>query len=231
MIDPAGRLHNRTIEETIVSDGRRSQAPKTQSFAAALSDEFASRKTRASETEAILANPRAGQQNVTRRDPGITSSSTSRSAPGSTSGSTTDTMPQPSGLSGLVITFPDTTSGAASGTGSGTAGGTTAPSDTPISFDDAYWANQPVAVQQLRNIQDPSERTEVAGQLAQEGYSIDVPIMVWGWDPAITTEARSSMGYTWVPSALQQPVEVAPGLTFNGTSYNPANPPAGSITV
>jgi hypothetical protein len=26
-------------------------------------------------------------------------------------------------------------------------------------------------------------------------------------------------------------VEVAPGLTFEGTSYNPAKPPAGSIAV
>ena len=73
----------------------------------------------------------------------------------------------------------------------------------------------------MQTIQDPTQRAEVAEQLAQQGYSIDVPIMVWGWDPAITTAARESMGYTWVPSALQQPVEVAPGLTFDGASYNP----------
>jgi hypothetical protein len=39
------------------------------------------------------------------------------------------------------------------------------------------------------------------------------------------------MGYTWVPSALQQPVEVAPGLTYAGASYDPSKPPAGSIAV
>lgn len=117
-------------------------------------------------------------------------------------------------------------------TPSTTTGSTAAASTTSsTSFDDAYWAKQPAAVQQLRDIQDPTERADLATQLTNEGYSIDVPIMVWGWDPQITTEARESMGYTWVPSALQQPVEVAPGLTFNGTSYNPSNPPAGSITV
>jgi hypothetical protein len=100
-----------------------------------------------------------------------------------------------------------------------------------MSFDQSYWANQPVAVQQLQNIQDPAQRTQVATQLAQDGYTIDVPIMAWGWDPQLTTQLRQADGYTWVPSAEQQPVEVAPGLTFAGTSYNPAQPPAGSITV
>jgi hypothetical protein len=101
-----------------------------------------------------------------------------------------------------------------------------------MSFDQAYWASQPAAVQQLQDIQDPSQRTQVAEQLAQQGYSIDVPIMVWGWDAATTTAARQSMGYTWVPSAQQQPVESAPGVTFAGTTpYDPTHPPAGSITV
>ena len=108
---------------------------------------------------------------------------------------------------------------------------TTAASKAPLSATDAYWAKQPAAVQQLRNIQDPTTRAETASELAQEGYSIDVPIMVWGWDPSITTAARQSYGYTWVPSALQQPVAAAPGLSFNGTSYNPSQPPAGSIMV
>lgn len=111
-------------------------------------------------------------------------------------------------------------------------GTTTNTTTQPVeSFDDAYWAKQPAAVQQLRNIQDPSQRAATAAQLAGKGYSIDVPIMVWGWDPQITTQARESLGYTWVPSALQQPVEVAPGLSFNGTSYDPLHPPAGSIPV
>jgi len=105
--------------------------------------------------------------------------------------------------------------------------------DAQQAFDNAYWAAQPAAVQALRTVQDPSERATLAAQLAGEGYQIDVPIMVWGWDPSITTSMRESLGYTWVPSALQNPVEVLPGLPSMGglTAYNASDPPAGSIAV
>lgn len=110
---------------------------------------------------------------------------------------------------------------------------TAAPLTAQQAFDQAYWASQPPAVQALQNIQNPEQRAAVATQLANEGYSIDVPIMVWGWDPSVTTAMRESEGYTWVPSALQNPVEMAPGLPSMGTltAYNPNNPPAGSIAV
>lgn len=99
-------------------------------------------------------------------------------------------------------------------------------------FDQAYWAAQPAAVQALQNIQDPDERTQMATQLANEGYTIDVPIMVWGWDPAQVTSLRESYGYSWVPSALQSPVESAPGISETGLQvYNANNPPSGSISV
>jgi hypothetical protein len=109
----------------------------------------------------------------------------------------------------------------------------TAPVDAQQSFDDAYWAAQPPAVQALRTIQDPDQRAELATELANDGYTIDVPIMVWGWDPSLITSARQADGYTWVPSALQNPVEVAPGLPAVGSvaAYNPNNPPSGSIAV
>jgi len=100
------------------------------------------------------------------------------------------------------------------------------------SADDQYWSQQPAAVQQLRNIQNSDERTALADQLANEGYTIDVPIMVWGWDPAKVMAARQTYGYTWVPSALQQQVSAAPGVTLPGaTPYNANNPPSGSILV
>jgi hypothetical protein len=100
-------------------------------------------------------------------------------------------------------------------------------------FDNAYWVQQPAAVQPLRTMQNQEQREALATQLASEGYSIDVPIMVWGWDPATVTSMRQSEGYTWVPSALQNPVENAPGLPSLGTlsAYDPNNPPAGSIAV
>jgi len=105
--------------------------------------------------------------------------------------------------------------------------------ETPdASYDTAYWAKQPAAVQALQNISDPGERTQAAMQLASQGYSIDVPIMVWNWDPSIVTSLREGAGYTWVPSGLQSPLQSTPGFTPPGaTPYDPNNPPPGSIAV
>ena len=98
--------------------------------------------------------------------------------------------------------------------------------------DDAYWAKQPAAIQQLREIDDPDKRLEVGTQLAHQGYSVDVPIMIWGWDAGKVTAMRQSLGYTWVPSALQEPVQAAPGLTGPGIKpYDALHPPPGSILV
>jgi len=131
-------------------------------------------------------------------------------------------------------TSPTTTS-SSSGSGSVSGSGSNGQSASPVvseSYDDAYWAQQPPAVQQLRDITNYQARVDLGTQLAQEGYTIDVPIMVWGWDPSIVMASRQADGYTWVPSALQQPVEMAPGITVPGmASYDPNNPPAGSIRV
>ena len=108
----------------------------------------------------------------------------------------------------------------------------TSPINAPESADDVYWARQPVAVQQLRNIGDYGQRSQMAGQLAAEGYSIDTPVMVWGWDASKTTQLRQGFGYTWVPSAMQAPVTAAPSLSGGSiTAYSPLNPPPGSIPV
>ncbi len=103
----------------------------------------------------------------------------------------------------------------------------------PNAADDAYWNAQPAAVQPLRTMADETQRAALAQQLAGEGYKIDVPIMVWGWDAAKTTALRQSYGYTWVPSLGEQAsIPVAPGLTFPGLpSYDPNHPPPGSILV
>jgi hypothetical protein len=219
MIDPAGRLHRHAADDGVVSVTGRTQVPKSQSFAAELSDTVASTLRSVAQSAELPASLAAGQQSVAWRDPGGASASASGSTPGSKPAAASQPLDL---INGFVITYPDTTSGVSSASAGAAA---------PASFDSAYWAQQPAAVQQLQNIQDPTQRTEVAEQLAHEGYTIDVPIMVWGWDPQVTTQLRQSLGYTWVPSALQQPIEVAPGLSFNGQSYNPGNPPAGSITV
>lgn len=125
--------------------------------------------------------------------------------------------------------------------------GTPTPSATPVAAqpaptvdppvpttdpNEAYWASQPAPVQVLQTMTDPAQRYDAGMALARQGYKIDVPIMLWGWNPVQTMQFRQNMGYTWVPSALQNPVQVAPGLTFPGlSSYDPSSPPPGSIPV
>jgi hypothetical protein len=96
---------------------------------------------------------------------------------------------------------------------------------------DAYWDAQPPAVQQLRYMQ-MDERGSYAEQLASEGYTIDVPIMVDGGDPLAVMIQRLEDGYTWVPSGLQPNIPAGPGITFPGLpSYDASSPPPGSIIV
>jgi hypothetical protein len=96
---------------------------------------------------------------------------------------------------------------------------------------DAYWDAQPPAVQQLRYM-EMDQRGAYAEQLAAEGYTIDVPIMVDGGDPLAVMIQRLEDGYTWVPSALQANIPAGPGISFPGMpSYDANNPPPGSIIV
>lgn len=102
----------------------------------------------------------------------------------------------------------------------------------PTNEYDAYWAMQPPEVQVLRDLKTEAERTLKAQELAGQGFAIDVPIMVWKWDPLMTMRARESAGYTWVPSASNAPVELPPGIDFPGMQpYDPNNPPPGAIKV
>ena len=71
----------------------------------------------------------------------------------------------------------------------------------------------------------------MAQQLADQGYTIDKAIMVWGWDPMKTMATRAAYGYTWAPSLNQGNVST-PGITLGGqTPYDPNNAPPGSIAV
>src|ERR1700693_3400963 len=99
-------------------------------------------------------------------------------------------------------------------------------------FDKAYWASEPPELQALPAIEDFTQRSTRAAVLAAQGFVVDVPIMVWSWDPYLVMTMRSNYGYTWVPSALQSNVLVAPGVSQPGTvPYDPAHPPTGSIRV
>ncbi len=115
------------------------------------------------------------------------------------------------------------------------------PVATVNAFDTAYWNSQPAPVRALENmppaidgpgVTESTDRYGVALALAKQGFTIDVPITVWGWDPYATMTLRQQYGYTWVPSALQSPVYVPPGVNVPGQAgYNPAAPPPGSIKV
>ncbi len=102
------------------------------------------------------------------------------------------------------------------------------PDENPA-FDQAYWAAQPPEVQALQSLASPQA---AALSLATKGFTIDVPIMIWKWDPWKVMRLRVQYGYTWVPSALQPPIQEAPGVNEPGLQpYDPNNPPAGSIKV
>jgi hypothetical protein len=104
--------------------------------------------------------------------------------------------------------------------------------DTQTKFDQAYWASQPPEVRALPGLTDLDQRATRGAELAAKGFLIDVPIMVWGWDAYLVMKMRTDYGYTWVPSALQPPVAIAPGITVTGAvPYDAAHPPSGSIKV
>lgn len=103
---------------------------------------------------------------------------------------------------------------------------------TPTQYNKTYHDHWPAPIRSLLDEPDISKRQSSYLALAQQGLPVDVPIMVWGWDPWTTMSMRVSYGYTWVPSALQQPIAVAPGLAVPGlAAYDPNNPPSGSLTV
>jgi hypothetical protein len=105
--------------------------------------------------------------------------------------------------------------------------------DSNSIFDTAYWNAQSPAVASLQAIAAEGQRETAAQALALQGLIIDVPIMVWGWDPWKVMLLRQAYGYTWVPSMLQPNLAAAPGGMpgFGQSPYDPDHPPAGSIEV
>jgi hypothetical protein len=101
---------------------------------------------------------------------------------------------------------------------------------TQASFDAAYWASKPPAVAALQTQNCPA-RTAQALSLAAQGYTIGL-IEADCYDPYQFMSIAAQFGYTWLPTVLMPPVQLAPGLTQPGVqAYDPANPPAGAITV
>src|SRR5258708_1898296 len=103
-----------------------------------------------------------------------------------------------------------------------------------VEFDKIYWLSQPPEVRALEINTTPDQDIRMGRgiELAIKGFKIDVPIMLWGWDPYKVMKLRMDYGYTWVPNALQPRVGAAPGLTGPGIiPYDPNNPPGGAIKV
>ena len=102
-------------------------------------------------------------------------------------------------------------------------------------FNNAYWASKPPQVRDLNALDPDVPRMNAAYALAIQGFLIDKEIDGWGLDPFIRMSQRIADGYTWFPSALQPPVQVAPGLSVPAASgillYDPLHAPAGSIKV
>ena len=115
--------------------------------------------------------------------------------------------------------------------------------DQQVKFDTVYWASQPPAIRSAFSGPVPSlavqqARAVSAAQLASQGYVVDVPIMVYGFDPCQEMAQRLSFGLTWVPSALQNGLGQPGGFALPGvptqpgqTPYDANKPPAGSVKV
>ena len=138
------------------------------------------------------------------------------------------TQSQDSGVRQFLVTVtnPDSASAPAATTAASvvpSSAPTTAPAATaPTNEMDAYWAAQPPAVQQMRNLPDLTSRSEMAQTLTEQGYTVDTQIMVWGWDPMKTMAMRQMYGYSWAP---------AWGQSETPTQNDPSSPPPGSIAV
>jgi hypothetical protein len=196
-----------------VSPARKSLAAGTQSFADQLSrasSEAPSKFAIDSQRADLTPDHTSSQKSVTRQSSVTTGNTTVTAATGF------NALVQ--AITNVAATMPATAPAAAT--------------STPVqSADDVYWSNQPAAVQKLRNIDDYSQRAMLAGQLAAQGYSIDTPVMVWGWNASKTTQLRQGFGYSWIPSAMQSPVTAAPGIVGAGNPYDSWHPPQGSIGV
>lgn len=74
--------------------------------------------------------------------------------------------------------------------------------DLELAFDKAYWLHQPAPVREMQHMPNvgtdgsltSSPRGPKALELTQQGYDIDVPIMVYDWDPYFFMLVRESQG-------------------------------------
>lgn len=107
--------------------------------------------------------------------------------------------------------------------------------------DAIYIASKHPDVRALFDLPSGATRDAKAQQLAQAGHILDVAIDVWNWDPVTTMGCRVQLGFSWVPSALQAPLNgaigtgpVPPGaikVSVNAADYPPYDPPVTPIVA
>jgi len=194
---------------------------------------YLSNSSKGSQLEIDIQGPQ-GQNSGNNSQFVVTLTNTGGDSPAASTATATPAVTTPA-VSTPVTTTPASAASAAPDASATSASLTATPLTTAqlanITPDQAYWAQQPPAIQALQYM--PEDQRAAAGQaLADQGYSIDVPIMVWGWDPMATMIQRQIDGYTWVPAAQQSGVQNGPGLNVPGSpSYDPDSPPAGAIPV
>lgn len=204
---------------------------------------YLSNSTNGSQLEIDIQGPQ-GQNSGNNSQFVVTLTNTAGNPPASTPSATTPAVSTPPAAAAAAATpeavTPASTTSAAEAVAapasndvnaSTTAAPLTAAELANMTPDQAYWAEQPPAIQALQNMA-PDQRAAAAQSLADQGYSIDVPIIVWGWDPMATMVQREIDGYTWAPAVQTSGTQSGPGLNAPGSpGYDPSDPPADAIPV
>lgn len=112
------------------------------------------------------------------------------------------------------------------------------------SFDKLWWAAQPPRVRGLKDLPVDTSRTALALELAQQGFTIFIPVCVYGWSPYGVMSCYAANGFKWVPALLQTGFTVAQNpigpdeisqnapipkgaikISLDATDYPPFDPP------
>ena len=95
-------------------------------------------------------------------------------------------------------------------------------------FNEVYWAAQPPAVRALREMQNGPDKMNAAVALAQQGFTVDVFIGFYGFEPWGTMSGRQMQGLKWAPALLQD-YHMVPNPINPGESGPDAPMPKGAI--
>lgn len=102
-----------------------------------------------------------------------------------------------------------------------------------------YIASKAPVVRVLFEMETGAQRDALALKLAQQGFILDDAVDVGGYDVVTTMGIRKQLGFTWVPSAMQAPLNgviatgpVPPGaikVSIDAADYPPYSGPATDV--